>query len=87
MEIQLYLKENSLFKALKVPLYVAKNLLRDQLAQSEVSRIHRLAHEITLPKKFEINTLLVDFSTKTAESYQTGINYADLEPTWKIIEK
>lgn len=84
MELTLYLKEQDQFRSLKVPLYVIKDLLRDRLSQSELSRVDRLAEKTQIPEAFKAGSVVVDFSTKTAFCYQAGLNLDYLEPTWKV---
>lgn len=87
MDLQLFIKEGSNFKVLKVPPYVVKNLLRDRLSQSELDRIHRLAEPIDMPQIFKTGSVIVDFNSKTAECYQTKIDLTSIEPTWSITEQ
>lgn len=83
-DVYLYVKEGEQVKKVKVPLYVVKDLLRDRLSQSELNRIHRFAEPAKTPKHFNAGSVVVDFSTKTAMCFETGLNMEDLEPTWKI---
>lgn len=84
MQLSLYLKEGEQFRVLEVPQYVVKDLLRDRLSNSELNRINRLAERIEPPNMFKAGSVVVDFSTKSAFCYQTGLNISDLEPTWDV---
>jgi len=84
MDLNLFIKEGDKLRSLKVPTYVVKNLLRDRLSKSELERIDRLAEDTQPPKNFIPGSIIVDFATKTAESYQAGINFEDLDPTWTV---
>ena len=88
MELTLYIKEGEELKALKVPQYVVKDLLRDRLSQSELDRINRFADKVNHPLVFKAGSVVVDFQTKEARCFQSGLNVADLEPTWRVeVEK
>ena len=67
-----------------VPPYVVKDLLRDRLSNSEISRIHRLAEKTKNPAVFKPGSVVVDFNTKTAQCFQAKLNLEYLEPTWKV---
>lgn len=84
MELQLYVKEGEALKVLQVPQFVVKDLLRDRLSPSEVNRIHRLAEPVMVPETFKPGSVVVDFSAKTAQCFQSGLNLSMLEPTWKV---
>lgn len=88
MDVNLYLKEGDLLKVLRVPQYVVRDLLRDRLSQSEISRIHRLAEKTKTPDVFRPGSVVVDFNEKIAHCFQAKINVANLEPTWEVqVEK
>ncbi|MBS3148837.1 hypothetical protein J4219_08210 [Candidatus Woesearchaeota archaeon] len=84
MDIQLFIKEGTSYKVLRVPVYVVKNLLRDRLSRSELDRIHRLAGPVEMSDNFKSGSIIVDFSSKTAECYQTKIDLTSFDPTWKV---
>lgn len=84
MDLSLYVKEGEQLKVLKVPQYVVKDLLRDRLSKSEVDRIHRFAEKTKSPRVFKPKSVIVDFSAKTAQCFQAGLNVTDLEPTWDV---
>ena len=67
MDIKLFIKEGTIYKVLKVPPYVVKNLLRDRLSASELDRINRLAESVEIPGNFKAGSVIVDFASKTAE--------------------
>lgn len=88
MELNLYLKEGEQLKVLKVPPYVVKDLIRDRLSESEIGRIHRFAEETKKPDVFAPGSVVVDFSHKTAQCFQSGLNILLLDPTWNVkVEK
>lgn len=84
MDLKLYVKEENELKFLEVPVYVIKDLLRDRLSESEIKRIHRFAEKIKTPVQFKPGSVVVDFSNKTAQCFQSGLNIADLEPSWNV---
>ena len=84
MDLQLYLQEEGGLRVLKVPKYVVKDLLRDRLGKWEIDRINRFAEKAELPEFFTTGSVVVDMAKKTARCFQTGINLADLEPTWDV---
>lgn len=84
MQLSLYLKEGEQFRVLQVPQYVVKDLLRDRLSNSELNRINRLAEKIDSPNMFKAGSVVVDFSTKSAQCFQAGLNMDYLEPTWNV---
>jgi len=84
MELSLYIKDGEKLKVLKVPHYVVKDLVRDRLSKSEIDRIHRFAEKTKTPKTFRSGSVVVDFSSRTAQCFQVGLNIADLEPTWDV---
>lgn len=86
MEVSLYLKEDSGFRFLKVPLYVVKDLLRDRLGSKDLKRLDRFADKIDVPSSFTSGSVVVDFKEKTAECYEAGIRLDYLEPTWAVTE-
>lgn len=87
MDLQLFIKEGTNYKVLKVPSYIVKNLLRDRLSQSELDRIHRLSEPVKIPQNFKAGSVIVDFSSKTAECYQTKIDMGSIEATWIVNEQ
>ncbi len=84
MNLHLYLKEENQFRFLEVPSYVVKDLLRDRLSSSELARIDRFAEKVDTPDVFKAGSVVVDFSKKTAECFQAGLNIPSLEPTWDV---
>lgn len=84
MELTLYVKEGEQLKALQVPVYVVRDLLRDRLSQSEINRIHRFADPVQQPDVFKPGSVVVDFSTKSAQCFQAGLRLQHLEPTWDV---
>lgn len=84
-DINLLIKDGGSYKSLLVPLYVVKDLLRDRLSKSEVSRLHRLAEPVQVDKGFEAGTVVVDFSTRQARCFQAELNVDDLEPSWEVV--
>ena len=84
MDVSLYVKEGEELKFLKVPQYIVKDLLRDRLSKSELSRIDRLAEKTKVPKIFRSGSVIVDFSNKSAQCFHAGLNIKDLEPTWDV---
>ena len=86
MDLQLFIKEGAIYRVLKVPTYVVKNLLRDRLSSSELDRIHRLAKPVETPESFKAGSVIVDFASKKAECYQTNIDMASIEATWEVNE-
>jgi hypothetical protein len=84
MDLNLYVKEGSQLKLVKVPTYVVKDLLRDRLSKSEIGRIHRFCDPVEEPSFFSPGSVVVDFDSRSAEFFQTGIDVNDLEPTWEV---
>ena len=88
MDVNLYVKEGKQVKMLKVPQYVIRDLLRDRLSNSEINRIHRLGEKTTMPEVFKAGSVVADFSSRTAQCFQTGLDVKNLEPTWSVsVEK
>ena len=87
MELDLYVKEGETLKVLKVPQSIIKDLIRDRLSQSEIARIHRLAEATKIPQTFKTGSVIIDFSTKTAQCFQARLNLNMLEPTWNVINE
>ncbi|MEK6968407.1 MAG: hypothetical protein AABX51_07305 [Nanoarchaeota archaeon] len=84
MDLQLFIKNGTSYKVLKVPSYVVKNLLRDRLSSSELERIHRLAGPTEIPNPIKPGSLIVDFALKKAVCYQTKLDITSIEPTWAV---
>jgi len=83
-ELSLYVESEEGIKHLRVPVYIVKDLLRDRLSTSEVARIHRLADAVEKPELFKAGSVVVNFSTKTAQCFASGLKLEDLEPTWDV---
>ncbi len=84
MDVNLYVKEGKQGKVLKVPKYVVRDLLRDRLGRSDIARIHRLAEKTNPPAIFKPGSVVIDFSSRTAQCFKAGLNLEYLEPTWKV---
>ena len=87
MQISLYVEEKEHFKMLNVPHFVVKDLVRDRLSESEISRIHRLASPTKRPSAFKSGSVIVNFSEKTAWCFNTKLNLPSDEPTWTLISE
>ncbi len=88
MEVALFIKEEENYRKLSVPLYVVRDLLRDRLSKSEISRILRLSSSAKLPEKMSSGSVVVDFSNRNARCFQANLGIEDLEPTWNVnVEK
>ncbi|MBI4738485.1 hypothetical protein HY772_02805 [Candidatus Woesearchaeota archaeon] len=86
MDWNLYVKEGDQLKLLKVPLYVVKDLLRDRLSKSEINRIHRFSDPTQTPSFFQPGSVVVDFSTRTAQCFQTYVFHSGARCALQIIQ-
>jgi len=84
MELTLYVEDGDSLKALRVPHFVVKDLVRDRLSESEINRIHRLAEPVKTPSTFKAGSVIVNFAAKTARCFDARIDLASLEPTWTV---
>lgn len=87
MELNLYIREGEDYKLLRVPAFVIKNLLCDRLSKSELDRINRFAEKIRKPEMFKAGSVVINFETKTAECFQSGLRLSDIEPAWSVEDK